>query len=238
MRVPPPINCQRCPAWLENIFHALPTSEVESFSRAKVIRHYKRGQALYVESSRPEGLYCICEGQVKQVRSGPDGREQILRISRRGEVLGFCGLFAEESYTTSAFALDDSLVCFIRGSVFFPLVKNKPDLAVEVIKRLSREALVLEGRTAEMALKPADQRLAALLLRLEEFSVPRRVQGPTRLGVSLSRKEMAESIGTTAETLIRILGRLEADGLVRLSGKDIVILDVAGLRDISRSSLS
>lgn len=210
---------------------------METFGRTKVIRHYKRGQALYVERSKPHGLYCICDGQIKQVRSGPEGREQILRISMRGDVLGFCGLFAEDCYTTSAHALQDSTVCFIRRSAFFRLVRTMPNFAVEVIKKLSREALSLEGRTAEMALKSAVQRLAGLLLMLHEFSGAPPTRDPVPLGVYLSRKEMAESIGTTAETLIRLLARFQGDGLLRLSGKDILLLDLKGLREISTTTV-
>lgn len=225
-------ECQLCPARLLSVFHTLPNVQLDVFNRSKVTRKYKKGEVLFSEGDTPAGVFCIFEGQVKVFRTAGDGREKIVKITGRGDVLGFSSLFAEESYSNSAQALEDSTICFVDRNAFFPLLSRSPDLAMEVIKKLSRDILVIQTHAADLGMKAADQRLAGLLLMLKEtFGVQRR--DGIVLSLPLSRKELAEMIGTTTETLIRLLSRFQDEGLVAIENKEIVIKDMKGLGAVS-----
>ncbi len=221
-------DCGTCPIRFMNLFHSLPPEALEPFNRSKLVNFYKKGQLLFYEGSKPLGVYCINSGRVKLYKTGEDGKQHILRIYGSGEILGMASIFAEREYTSSAEAIEDSVICFIEKSGFFPFLSRYPNLALEVIRNLSQEVMTEEEQIRVLALKTADQRLAELLLMLKEtFGRPE--NSHVVLSLPLSRKEMAEMIGTTPETVIRLLKQFERKGLVEIRGRRIVILDTEGL---------
>jgi len=221
-------DCGTCPTRFMNLFHSLPPEALEVFNRSKVVNFYKKGQLLFYEGSKPLGVYCINSGRVKLYKTGEDGKQHILRIYGKGEILGLASIFAGRDYTTSAEAIEDSVICFIEKSGFFPFLSRYPNLALEVIRNLSQEVMTEEEQIQVLALKTADQRLAQLLLMLKEtFGHPE--NSHIVLSLPLSRKEMAEMIGTTPETVIRLLKQFEKRGFVEIRGRRIVILDTEAL---------
>ena len=114
-------RCEDCASRVTSAFGSLPESELPIISEQKVCRRYSRGENLYIAGDTAAGLYCVHHGKVKVVRTGSDGREQILRLAKQGDALGYRALLGDAVHSTSAFALEDAHVCFIpAGNVFFP----------------------------------------------------------------------------------------------------------------------
>lgn len=194
---------------------------------------YKAGQILFYEGNRAFGVYCIYAGRVKLYKTGHGGRLQIVRLAGPGDLLGYRSLFADEPYSATAEAMEDATVCFIEKSIFIPLLSQEPNLAMKMIRKLSQELRQAEDRMTGIAQKPVRERLAELLLLLRETYGKSNGGEGTEITLALSREEMAEMIGTTQETVIRLLSEFKSRKFIKLDGRHITITDPKPLRRIA-----
>jgi CRP/FNR family transcriptional regulator len=195
---------------------------ISEINEQKICNIYKKGQTLFNEGSYPFGVYCINDGKVKLSHLGDDGKEQIIRLLRGGDVLGYRALLSGERYSASAIALEDTQVCFIPKELFISVLKNDTGLAFEMMKLLSDELHKAEVKLTHLAQKPIRERLAETLLFIKE-TYGYEADGIT-LSVRLSREEIANLVGTATESTIRLLSEFKKDGMVELDGKKIKIL--------------
>ena len=195
---------------------------ISEINEQKICNIYKKGQTLFNEGSYPFGVYCINDGKVKLSHLGDDGKEQIIRLLRGGDVLGYRALLSGERYSASAIALEDTQVCFIPKELFISVLKSDTGLAFEMMKLLSDELHKAEVKLTHLAQKPIRERLAETLLFIKE-TYGYEADGIT-LSVRLSREEIANLVGTATESTIRLLSEFKKDGMVELDGKKIKIL--------------
>lgn len=227
------LDCHHCAARLLGVLGNLPTNAVEECNQHKTTNTYKKGQILFYEGNQSFGIYCVYAGRIKLFKTGHGGRLQIVRLAGPGDLLGYRALLADEPYTATAEAMEDATVCFIEKAMFFPLLRQQPDLAMQVIKKLAKELRTAEDRMTGIAQKPVKERLAELLLVLKETYGKASGNGAA-IGIELSREEMAEMIGTTQETVIRLLSDFKARGFLKLDGRHILIPDPKPLLRIAR----
>ncbi|OGK83145.1 MAG: hypothetical protein A2X52_09180 [Candidatus Rokubacteria bacterium GWC2_70_16] len=234
-----PESCESCPHAEQGMFAVLPSPDLHQVGVRKRTSLYKRGQVVFHEGNIPFGLFCVFSGAVKVAKAGPAGREQIVRLARPGDVLGYRALFADEPYTGTAVALEDSLLCLIPRETVLPLLTRCPALALAVIRRLTHDLRIAEEWVRDMALMNARQRLAETLLMLQVTYGIRDQEG-TRLSLLLSRQELAEMAGLATETAIRLLGEFRAKGILSVRGREVTIrepralLRLSGLRGLAR----
>jgi CRP/FNR family transcriptional regulator len=217
-----PTTCQSCNQRFTSVFCKAKQEFIEEINEQKVCNVYKKGQTLFNEGSYPFGVYCINEGKVKLSHLGDDGKEQIIRLLRGGDVLGYRALLSGERYSASAIVLEDTQVCFIPKELFLSVLKNDAGLAFEMMKLLSDELHKAEVKLTHLAQKPIRERLAETLLFIKE-TYGFEADGIT-LNVRLSREEIANLVGTATESTIRLLSEFKKDGMVELEGKKIKIL--------------
>jgi len=188
---------------------------------------FRKGQVIFGEGAHPLGLYCVNNGKIKLSHRGEDGKEQIVRLSKEGDVLGYRALLTNDTYNATAVALDDTEICFIPRDTFFNVLKNNPDLSFEIIKMLSTELRKAEDRITDLAQKPVRERMAEGLLFLKE-TYGYEADGST-INLVLSREDIANLVGTATETAIRLLSEFKNDKIVEFVGKKIRILDAERL---------
>lgn len=188
---------------------------------------FKKGQVIFSEGGHPLGLFCINDGKVKIEHSGVDGKEQIVRMAKGGDVLGYRALLSNERYNASAVALDDTDVCFIPKDPFFNVLKTSPGLSLDIIKMLSSELRKAEETITDLAQKPVRERMAEALLFLKE-TYGFEEDGQT-INVILSREDIANLVGTATETAIRLLSEFKKDGIVESVGKKLRIANIEKL---------
>jgi len=196
---------------------------LEEMNAQKVCNTYKKGQTLFNEGSHPFGVYCINTGKVKLAHLGDDGKEQIIRLLKGGDVIGYRALLSGDRYSASAVALEDTQVCFIPKELFANILKNDASLAFEMMKLLSDELHRTEMKLTHLAQKPVRERLAETLLFIKE-TYGFEEDGIT-LNVRLSREEIANLVGTATESTIRLLSEFKKDNMVELDGKKIKIIN-------------
>ncbi len=175
----------------------------------------------------PAGLYCINSGKVKIYQCGFEGKEQIIRLAKDGDVIGYRALISGEGYSATATVIEDSKICMIPKEYFFELLQNNPDITRSVMKLLASELKEAESKITNLAQKPVIERLAEVLLMLKEYYGNE--DEDNSLNISITREEIANIVGTATETTIRLLSELKKDGILELSGKKIRIINFDSL---------
>lgn len=220
-------QCEHCEARHKSIFCDLHADELEIMEYAKGCTTYKKGQLIFGEQGWPLGLFCINSGKVKLSQSGVDGKDQIIRLAKDGDILGYRALLSGDRYSNSATALDDSNICFIPKDVFFKLIEKNAGLSLQVMRMLSENLKNAQQRITDMAQKPVRERLAEALLFLKE-TYGYEADGKT-LNVPVSREDLANMAGTATETTIRLLSDYKQEGLIELPGRKIVLINLPKL---------
>jgi CRP-like cAMP-binding protein len=223
----PDLHCDKCESRQANPFCSLPAEGAAVLDAAKITNHYKRGQYIFYEGNMPSGLYCVDSGVVKLEASGAAGQNHILRLVRKGGMLGYRSLFAGDPYRASALVHEDSTVCFIPREALLKLVEKYPSIALAFLSRISQELRQAEGRLCGATDKAAGERVAEALLFLKDHFPEQ----------TWTRREIAEWAGTTPETVMRTLSQYEDDGLIRQTGRKIEILKKNALMELADLSL-
>lgn len=192
---------------------------------------YKKGQQIFHENTYPFGLYCISSGKIKIARTGDEGKEQIIRLAKAGDILGYRALLSGDKYSCYAEAIEDSALCFIPKDEFLNLVNKNANVSIGLMKLLSEDLKVAQQKITDLAQKPVRERLAEALLVLKETYG---FEGDdATLNVVLSREELANIIGTATETTIRLISEFKNDGIIELNGKKIKIIQIGKLTKIA-----
>lgn len=214
--------CENCEVYKQSIFCALKSEELFVLNMEKSMSRYLKNQTVFQEGNRPHGLYCIHEGKVKITKNGYNGKHQIMRLAREGDVLGYRALVSGENYNASAETLEESTICFIPKGVIFSLLNKNTDLLLQLVQLLSGDLKMAEQRVTEFSQKPVRERIAETLLILKETYGFESDQ--STLNIAMSREDLANIAGTATETLIRVLSDFRAEGLIELAGRKIKIL--------------
>lgn len=226
-------SCKHCDSRLLGVFCDLNQPALEEFNRHKTTNSYKKGQIIFYEGNNAFGLFCIITGRIKLYKSGYDGRPQIVRLAGPGDLLGYRSLFANEPYHATAEALEETSICCIDKTAFYDVLRKDPDLAFNLLRKLSQELRVAEDLATSIAQKSARERMAELLLMLQESYGDFKKDG-TKIGLHLSREEMAEMIGTTQETVIRLLSDFKKEKLVHVRERELTVLNAKALIEIAK----
>lgn len=229
------IECANCDRRGRSIFCNTHGEMLDTISESKSCMVYKKGQVIFQEGGHPLGVYCVNRGKIKLALQGDEGREQIVRMAKEGDVLGYRSMLVNERYNATATVLEDSQICFIPRESFLQVLKADAALSFEVMKLMSQQLRETEMKLTHLAQKPVRERVAETLLFLKEtygFE-----PDSTNLAVQLTREEIANLVGTATETVIRLLSELNKDGIIALNGKKISInkprelANVANLND-------
>ncbi|MBR2648911.1 MAG: Crp/Fnr family transcriptional regulator [Sediminibacterium sp.] len=210
---------------LHSVFHVLDDEQVKSLSLQKSCAVYKKGQYIFNEGGIPSGLFCVNSGKIKLSIVGYDGKEQILRLAKAGDILGYRALISNERYHSSAIALEDTSLCIIDKQYFFSQLEQEPKLMLEVARKMSADLKKAEEHIVSLSQKNVRERLAEALLFLKATYGLQ--EDKSTINVKLSREEIADYIGTSTESCIRLLSEFNQDGIIDLHGKSIKIINLS-----------
>jgi len=191
---------------------------------------YGKDDFIFREGDPTEYFHIVKEGTVKCVKSTRDGKECTLKMLMPGDL--FCcdaAAFDGARHPGSAQPMGNVSILRMHRNAYFDLLKRSPDAAIEVIKYLGNRLHEAQEKTKILALDRADQRLAALLADLGTRNGINGSQG-IRLPIRLTRQDMANMVGATTETVIRIMSRFKRERLVSGTANRLVILNLEGLK--------
>lgn len=207
------------------VFSDLTEQQCAALTRVGVEHGVGSGQFLYVEGEFLEYIYFIMEGRFKLLTHSPSGRDFIVGFRGPGDIIGNLHLSSSNPHPCSAQALTETKILAITKDDFLSFLAGQPELGLKILTRLLTcvgvNLIASLRRLTDLVAEKADYRLAYTLFNLS--SEP-------NLTVNITREELAQMAGTTRETAVRFISRLEEMHMVRSLRRKITILDRTNLR--------
>lgn len=201
--------------------------ELKDLSKDRKEKNFGRKEKIYHENDYANYLYFIISGKVKCLKTDTFGKEYITEIHAEGDFFGYLTLLDNGEYHETAIALEDSTIAVIPKQDFLSLIQKNRDVSAEFIKLLSGNIREKENRLLQLAYAPVRERVAEALLKHRD------TKNSSSISTSLtgiSREDLASIVGTTKESLVRMLSELKRDGIIETEGQEIIILDDEGLK--------
>lgn len=215
------------------LLNILSGAERQRLLRELTEARYGRGDLIFREGDPTEYFHIVKEGTVKCVKSTPDGKECTMKVLMPGDL--FCcdaAVFDGACHPGTAQPIGDVSILRIRKQAYLDLLRRNPEAAIEVIRYLGKRLSEVQEKAKILALDRADQRLASLLIDLATRNGVKDARG-IRLPFRLTRQDMANMIGATTETAIRVMGQFKRGRLVSGTAKSLTILDLPRLKRVA-----
>ncbi|HEX8196142.1 MAG TPA: Crp/Fnr family transcriptional regulator [Pyrinomonadaceae bacterium] len=221
-------RCLNCEFRAGNYFCHLPPPVLQLFESLKITNSYPKGAKIFMEGQLSNGIYMLCQGRVKLSTCSKDGKVIVLRIAEPGEVLGMSAAVSNSAYKATAEVLESCQVNFVRKDDFLRFLEHNGEASLSAVRQLSRNyhAAHAQIRLFGLSTSVADK-LAKLLLEWCERKGG--AEYNVLLNISYTHEELAEMIGTSRETVTRILKDFRERDLITIKGSSLIVLDKARL---------
>lgn len=224
-------KCEQCIIRQFNSLKHLSREELVRMSNCKTSKIIKKGEALFEEGEHINGVFCIKDGICKISKMSENGRNQIISLVTKGDLLGERSLISDEVANLKAIALNDMEICFIPKEEIIRDLEKNSNFSMSVLKDMASSLKQADNVIVDMAQKTVKQRLAETILNLEaKFGT----NEDNAIDVHLSREDIANIIGTATESAIRLLSDLKKKKIIAFKGKNIAILDKNELETIAQ----
>ncbi len=210
------------------IFQGLPENQAEEIKRIAVEKQFAKGEFIFMEGDEGSGFYIVISGKIKIFKVSSSGKEQILHIFGPGEPFGEVPVFAGQSFPANAESIAKSRLLFFPRTAFVDLVTGNPSLALNMLSVLSMRLRQFAMQIENLSLKEVPARLAAYLVYLAGEQ-----EREDRVSLPISKGQLASLLGTIPETLSRIFSSMTNQKLIRVNGRDIDLMDMVGLEELS-----
>ncbi|RBN50818.1 Crp/Fnr family transcriptional regulator [Flavobacterium psychrolimnae] len=223
-------KCEQCIVREFSSLKALTKDELIKLSDCKTSHIIKKGDVIFEEGENVNGIYCIKDGVCKLTKLSANGKDHIVKLVTKGELLGQRSMISDEPVNLSAVALEDMQVCFIPKSEVMGYFDKNNQFSMNVMKSICGDLKEADDHMVNLAQKTVKERLAETLLYLNDTFGKNE---DSSLKVQLSRDELASIIGTATESCIRLLSDFKKLGLIELTGKKIVLKDINALKKLA-----
>jgi CRP-like cAMP-binding protein len=220
-------ECEQCD--LKGLFYQNVDDQVlEQVCNKKVENFFKKGDVILQAGGTIEDFVYLKSGLVKLFKPGADNKGQIIMIAKPFDFVSLLSVFSDSTYNYSVAALEDSVTCNINLTDIKSLINENGDFAMNIMKKMSQvsDMIILESLTIRK--KNIHGRVAYILLFFAD-----QIYDTNYFELPLNRREIAEFIGKTTENVIRTLSEFRKDGIIKIFGKNIEIVDKDKLQQIS-----
>ena len=225
-------NCTNCQLRYERLFCNLPDESLKRFDEMKFTSVYPSGAVLFVEGQAPRGVYVICSGKVKLSASSADGKKLILKVAEPGEVLGLSASITGKNYDVTAETVEPCQVNFIRREEFLSFLTEHTDACFHAARQLSEDYHTASDEVRSLGLSTSvAEKLAKLILSWADRTGKPTKEG-IRVSINVTHEEIAQMIGTSRETVTRLLSDFKKRELIHLKGTNMTILKKDELADL------
>ncbi len=217
------------------LFSNLTPSELQLLAARTVRKLFSAGELLFSEGEPCTGLHIVVRGKVRIFKTSMNGREQVLAVEGPGSSVAELPVFDGGPYPASVIALEDSEIAFISRRDFHAYCIEHPDVALKVLAVVGARLRRLVGIIEELSFTTIRQRLVVTLVKLAQTQGQKTAQG-IEFRLPDSHQEIANQLGTVRELISRNLMRLQAEGLIEVEARHIVVKDMAGLNALLEAS--
>nr|WP_299340457.1 Crp/Fnr family transcriptional regulator [Allomuricauda sp.] len=222
-------RCENCIIRQFNALRAMSKEELKKVSDSKTTKKLKKGEPLFEEGEKLNGVYCVRSGVSKLSKLSANGKDQIVKLASKGEVIGQRSVIAEESANLSAVAVNDMEVCFIPKESITNTLQVNPDFTLEVLRHMAHDLREADDVIVNISQKTVKQRIAEAFLYLKN-NFGEDEEG--FLALTLSREDISNVVGTATESAIRIISDFKKQGLINASGKKLGIKNERKLQEL------
>lgn len=223
-------KCEQCIIREFGSLRALKPGELKNMSEEKDTIKFEKGDVIFEEGQMLNGVYCIKQGVCKMSRLNANGKEQIVKFIKKGDMLGYRSVLSEEPVTLTVTALQDMEACFIPKKEIFYAIEHNSKFSMDMMKTVCSDLRDANMAVSNMAQKNVKQRLADALLFLKETFGEK----DNHIDILLTREELASIVGTATESAIRLLSEFKKEKLIEIKGKQLSILDETGLLRLAK----
>jgi CRP-like cAMP-binding protein len=226
-------HCSECGVRACSVLGGCSPDTLDKISYAKKCFIYEKGQRILMEGIDSGGIYFINSGKIKIYKTDKNDKDLIIRFAKAGEVIGFSNVDKGKGHATSAMALDDTLVCYLDNKMFMNVIREYPDIALNLLKYYNELLNQSELQSLKLARMNVTEKVAdALYLIYKTYGT----NGNNRtLNLLISRQDMADIAGTTKEQISKTLSEFKAKGMINAKGKKIDILDIDALTELAEA---
>ena len=217
------------------LFSGLTPEELQLLAARTVRKSFAAGELLFTEGEPCHGLHIIARGKVRIFKTSAGGREQVLAVNNPGESVAELPVFDGGPFPASAMAIETAEIAFISRRDFQAYCMEHPEVALKVLATVGGRLRRLVGIIEELSFTTIRQRLITALLRLAEIEGKRTERG-IEFQLPASHQELANELGTVRELISRNLMRLQAEGLIDVDARQIVVKDIKGLKALLSAS--
>ena len=219
-------RCESCIVRQLNALDVLSKSDLKKLSDNKEVHTFRKGQSIFDEGEHLKGVFCVRSGVSKLSKMSPKGKDHVVKLAKRGEVLGQRSVITDERTNLSAVAVNDMEVCFIPKRHILSSIDTNIEFTKKILIRIANDLKFADDSMVDLAQKTISQRLSHTLIYLEEnFGVTQ--EGA--IGLQLSREDLANIIGSAKEACIRTLATFKKNGWIETQGKSIIITNKKAL---------
>ena len=218
-------NCQACTVREQRLVCNLGDRALTDFNAAKFATIYPKGAMLFVEGQQPPGVFVVCAGRVKLFGTSTEGKTYVLQIAEPGDVLALSAVVAGRACEANAETLEPCHITMLKRADFLRLLASHAELSFRVSQLLALTCHRAHRQASAIGLaQSAEEKLARFLLESCERAGEQTPDG-TRLRLLLTHAEIGEIIGTSRETVTRLLGQLRKEGVIAVRRSTIVVRD-------------
>jgi CRP/FNR family transcriptional regulator len=210
------------------LFSGLSPNELQMLASRTVRKLFSAGELLFSEGEPCSGLHIIASGKVRIFKTSMNGREQVLALNTGGETVAELPVFDGGPYPASAVAAEDAEIAFISRRDFNAFCLEHPEVALKVLSVVGARLRRLVGIIEELSFTTIRQRLISSLVKLAQAEGKKTDRGIEFL-LPATHQELANQLGTVRELISRNLMRLQAEGLLDVDARQIVVKDLKGL---------
>ncbi len=226
-------SCLTCKLRADRLFCDLPATALQTFENIKYAAAYPQGAVLFVEGQMPRGIFVLCKGIVKLSINSPSGRTMLVERAEPGEVLGLSATISGRPYEVTAETLDPCQVNFVKRDDFLRFLKEDVQACFKVAEQLSEKYHDACNEVRSLGLSHfAHEKLANLLLEWSSKN-GESAKPEARMKLRLTHEEIANMIGTSRETVTRLLAEMKKRQIVELKGSTLVIHNMTALRKMA-----
>jgi len=217
------------------LFGGLTAEALSELAQQSVDLHFSKGEMLFLSGEPVKGLFVVVSGKVRVFQHNADGREQVMHVDTAGSVIADVAVFDGGPFPASAVAIDDAEIAFISRRDFQAYCMEHPEVALKVLQVVGSRLRRLVGIIEELSFTTIRQRLIAALLKLAENEGKKTARG-IEFQLPATHQELAHQLGTVRELISRNLMRLQAEGLLDVDARQIVVKDLDGLKALLEST--
>ena len=208
----------------------LPEDQLEILAQSAREKKYRAGQLVIGERDEAHTFFMVASGRVKMFKGSHDGKEQTFYLLGPGELFGMCAVFSDCIFPVNVITLEESTLLIFPAKVLEDLARHDPAILFNMIFILSCRLKESISLIESLSLMEAPQRVASFLLF---SSLKKDCREGEVAELAISQRELSKVLGTAPETLSRILKRLAGENIIRVTGRNIRVLDCEALEELA-----